>query len=145
MRQVTVERLVHAPAQAIFDVLADPTKHPAIDGSGTVLGRLPAGAERLTLGAEFGMSMRLGLPYRVTNRVVEFDEGRLIAWAHVGRARWRYQLEPVEAGTRVRETWDYSRAPLPLAKLLELTGFPERNRAAMERTLTRLERLVTAD
>jgi hypothetical protein len=29
----TVERVIHAPASAIFDLLADPHRHPEIDGS----------------------------------------------------------------------------------------------------------------
>ena len=34
---VTVQRLIPAPAAAIFDLLADPSRHPQIDGSGTVI------------------------------------------------------------------------------------------------------------
>lgn len=140
-RQVVVERLVEAPAQRIFDVLADPAKHPDIDGSGTVKG-VKGEAPRLSMGTRFGMEMKIGLPYSIENTVVEFEEGRRIAWRHVGGQRWRYELAPVDGGTLVRETFDYRQAVSPLA--IELAGFARRNRRGMERTLERLAELVTA-
>ena len=144
-RAVSVERVVAAPAQAIFDVLADPALHPVIDGSGTVREPLAGNPARLALGARFGMAMRILRTYRITNEVVEFDEGRRIAWSHVGGARWRYELEPAPAGTLVRETFDYSRTTIPLLPLLfRLARFPARNRVGMARTLERLAELVTA-
>ena len=119
---VTVERTIPAPAQAIFDLLADPGRHSEIDGSGTVKGARTS--ERLALGSRFGMSMRLGIPYGTENEVVEFDEPRAIAWQTrastlgmrvFGGRIWRYELEPVEGGTLVRESWDISREN-PLTK-----------------------------
>jgi uncharacterized protein YndB with AHSA1/START domain len=141
-RQVSVERVIEAPPGRIFDVLADPAQHPVIDGSGSV--RAPRGRapDRLSLGDRFGMSMRIGLPYLVTNRVVELEEARRIAWRHAGGQTWRYELEPAGAGTLVRETFDWSTARVPL--LLEVLRAPARNRTAMEATLERLERVVTS-
>jgi uncharacterized protein YndB with AHSA1/START domain len=133
---VSVSRVVPAPPEVVFAVLADPAQHPAIDGSGTVRAARGAGSTRLTLGARFGMDMRLGLPYRMTNTVVEFDEGRRIAWRHMGGHTWRYELEPVDGGTRVTETFDPTTARAPW--LLRLMRASERNRPAMERTLERL-------
>ena len=117
--------------------------HPVIDGSGTVKAVGKGAPRRLALGARFGMDMRLGTPYRITNTVVEFDEGRLLSWDHMGRARWRYQFEPVAGGTRVTETWDTSPSPWWLALGLRVLRFPSRNRRGMERTLARLEAAVT--
>ncbi len=97
---VSVERVIAAPPEKIFDVLADPSQHPVIDGSGTVKHTRGEEPSRLALGTKFGMSMRLGIPYAITNTVVEFDENRLIAWRHFGGHRWRYELEPAGAGTR---------------------------------------------
>ena len=144
-RAVTVERVIAAPAQQLFDVIADPALHPVIDGSGTVRAPSEASPARLSPGARFGMAMQLGRPYRITNRVVEFEEGRLLAWDHMGRARWRYRFEPVDDGraTRVIESWDYSTAPRWLAWALGLLGFRGRNRRGMERTLEQLEAQVT--
>lgn len=136
-RQVSAERVVAAPAERVFEVLADPAQHPAIDGSGSVRASRTAEPERLALGARFGMSMRIGLPYAITNVVVEFEEGRRIAWRHFGGHRWRWELEPVDGGrTRVTETFDWSTSHAPW--LLELAGAPARNRRAIEATLDRL-------
>lgn len=132
-----MERVIPASASRIFGVLADPALHPVIDGSGTVRKARDGAPDRLAPGAEFGMSMRIGLRYRITNTVVEFDEGRRLAWRHLGRQVWRYELEAVDGGTLVRETFDYTDALSPLA--LELLRFPSRNRRGMERTLERLE------
>jgi hypothetical protein len=85
--------------------------------------------------------MRIGIPYPITNTVVEFEEGRRIGWRHFGGHVWRYELEPVEGGTRVTETFDWSTSRSP--KLIERQGYPEKHPAAMARTLERLERLVT--
>jgi uncharacterized protein YndB with AHSA1/START domain len=138
---VTVERLIPAAAQRIFDVLADPALHPVIDGSGSLRKPRDDAPARLAPGASFGMSMRIGVNYKITNTVVEFEEGRRLAWRHLGRQVWRYELEPTEGGTLVRETFDYTDAISPLA--LRLVRFPSRNRRAMERTLERLEAHVS--
>lgn len=131
-RQVTGTAAVAAPPEEVFELLATPRRHPEVDGSGTVRGAL-RGPARLTLGATFGMRMRQVLPYPIRNTVVEFEEGRLIAWRHVGRHVWRWQLAAVPGGTRVTETFDWSDALSPLG--LEVAGFPVRNAAAIEASL----------
>lgn len=131
---------VEAKPEAVFDILADPRKHPVIDGSGTVREGIE-GPERLQLGSRFGMRMRAGIGYRITNRVVEFEENRRIAWRHLAPFRWRYELEPAgESGTKVTETFDYSHGPLP--RLVGKTGMPTRNRRSIEHTLRRLKSYV---
>ncbi|MCU0261519.1 MAG: SRPBCC family protein, partial [Ilumatobacteraceae bacterium] len=106
-RVVRSTRFVPAPPQAIFDLLADPSQHAVIDGSGTVVSASDAAPARLTLGSKFGMSMKMGMPYRITNEVVELEEPTLIAWRHMGGHIWRYRLEPVEGGTQVTEEFDW--------------------------------------
>jgi hypothetical protein len=144
MTVVAVEREIAADPQRIFDVLADPARHPEIDGSGSVQRASTDSPERLSLDASFGMAMRIGAPYRVTNRVIEFEEGRRIAWRHVGGHVWRYVLSPTATGTLVREEWDPTAAPLPVRWFLRWSNFSRRNRAGMTSTLERLDRLVTA-
>lgn len=135
--------LVRAPAQGIFDILANPRRHPDFDGSGSVRGAI-SGPERLSMGAKFGMSMRLGVPYRVSSQVKEFDEGRLIAWAHLGGHRWRYVLEPLADGsTRVTETFDATTARS--ARALKLMDAYNRNTRAIEETLPRLAALAESE
>ncbi|HPF75901.1 MAG TPA: SRPBCC family protein [Phycicoccus elongatus] len=150
--QVTVQRLIPAPAEAIFDLLADPGRHHEIDGSGTIVGARSAGERRLALGDSFGMDMDWGVNYATKNVVVEFEENRRIAWqtlapkplSYVLTGRiWRYELEPVEGGTIVRETWDTRQEALPSRYVVRatLTDLTRRN---MEKTLQRIEDVVTA-
>ena len=115
--------------------------HAVIDGSGSVQGSRVDGPERLSLGEKFGMNMRIGLPYRIRNTVVEFDEGKRIAWRHFGHHVWRYELEPVDGGTKVTETFDYSNARSP--RFIELMGYPRKHPEGMAKTLERLEAQVT--
>ena len=140
-RVVSTARIIEADRQRLFDLIADPTVHPVIDGSGTVREVRAQEHPRLSLGATFGATMRRPWTYRVTNRVVEFEEGRLIAWRHVHGHRWRYEFEDVAGGTRVVETFDWSSARIRLP--IELLGLPRRNLQAMRRTLAQLEELAT--
>jgi uncharacterized protein YndB with AHSA1/START domain len=141
-REVSVSRVIDAPPEKIFAVLADPAQHPLFDGSGTVRKSNPANPERLELGSKFGMDMRVGLPYKIRNTVVEYDENELIAWCHPGHHRWRYQLDPVDGGTRVTETFDWSTARSP--RFIELMGYPRKHPKAMDKTLERLDGVVTS-
>ena len=145
--KVSVEKVVHAAPERIFDLLADPRRHAELDGSGTVQGVVD-GPERLSKGAVFGMDMKMGGPYQMTNTVVEFEENRRIAWqprpagglaAKVAGGRiWRYELEPVEGGTRVRETWDISQERIPAL----VWGYRFLTRRQMAKTLERIEEVV---
>lgn len=136
---ITVVRTVDAPRQRLFDLVADPAVHPRIDGSGTVR-TVVRGPVRLAPGARFGMGMRMRLPYRVTNRVVEFEEGRRIAWSHISGNVWRWEFADGPDGTEVRETFDWgpSRAPRAMAR------FAAGNAAAMARSIDLLAALAAA-
>jgi uncharacterized protein YndB with AHSA1/START domain len=134
-RAVSAERVIAAPADRIFAVLADPQQHTVIDGSGTVK-KTRTGPQRLSLGAKFGMAMHHWVPYPVTNEVVEFEEGRRIAWRHFAHDVWRYELEPRDGATLVRETFDWSHGRF--GKALEIMRVPKQNLASMEKTLERL-------
>ena len=131
---------IDASPETVFAILTDPQQHPRIDGSGTVRGTL-VGPERLALDSTFGIQMKFGAPYKMKNRVVEFEENQLIAWRHVGAHRWRYELEPVDGGTYVTETFDWSTALIP--KAIELMGYPDKHPASMEKTLANLDAHVT--
>jgi hypothetical protein len=136
---ISVSRVIPAPAQQIFDLLADPKMHPVLDGGGTVKSSHAGNPQRLSLGAEFGMNMRIGAPYPITNTVVEFEEGKRIAWCHFAKARWRYELEPVDGGTKVTESFDPTGARPGVGSFVRFAGFQKRNTAGMERTLERIE------
>lgn len=135
---------IAAPPSVVFAILSDPRQHARIDGSGTVKG-VVSGPERLELGSRFGMSMRKGAPYRITNKVVEFEQDRLIAWRHMGVHRWRYELTPTaDGGTEVIETWDVSRyGPLGRRVLRRLFGTDTAR--ALQQTMVNLKRAAEAD
>lgn len=135
-RRVTASTVVAAPPHEVFALLADPHRHHEFDGSGSVRAAV-SGPRRLALGDRFGMHMKITLPYRITNEVVEFEADRRIAWCHFAKARWRYELEPVEGGTRITETFDYGVGRF--ARVLELARFPEANRTSIRDTLRRLK------
>ena len=141
-RVVSVSRIIAADPDVIFDLLADPARHHVIDGSGTVVSGQDDNPDRLALGERFGMKMRLGVPYRITNEVVEFVENQVIAWRHFGHHIWRYELEQAEGGTRVTESFDWGSARFP--PVYEWVGYPERHRKNMEATLARLDEHLTA-
>lgn len=148
---VSVERVIKAPATAIFALIADAGRHPSFDGSGTV-DHAAQPSQPLSLGAKFGMSMRgrpesLFLPYRTTNTVVEFEPDRRIAWKTtmgplglVGGRIWRYELEPTADGTLVRETWDVSEDRQRV--LLKMGSMPRQAEDGMRATLRRLAALL---
>ncbi len=142
-RSVSRSRVVNATPAAVFDVLADPSQHPLIDGSGTVKAARPGVPKRLSMGSTFGMTMKLGAPYKIENTVMEFEENTRIAWRHFGGHRWRYELEAVDGGTKVTETFDWSTSKSPF--MIELMQAPKRNAKSMEKTLERLaERFAPA-
>lgn len=148
--RVTVERLIPSPPGPIFDVLVDPARHVEIDGSGTVQ-EARSGGRRLRKGDSFGMDMHWKVAYSTRNVVTELEDDRVIAWRTLapfpltllftGRT-WRYELEPTDGGTLVRETWDVSTEAWPgRSQVRKLAGLTRRN---MTRTLERLEEVVTA-
>ena len=148
--QVSVERTIAAPASAIFALLADPTRHQDIDGSGSVRTSKER-SQQMALGTRFGMSMRMGVPYAMENTVIEFEADRRIAWKttgpgrvgrHVGGRIWRYELEPVDGGTLVRETWDISQeSPFTRPVARQSANKTRKNMAA---TLERIDQLLTS-
>lgn len=133
---VSRSAFVPASAQHIFDLLADPRQHHLIDGSGSVKGARIDAPERLSLGARFSMDMKIALPYRITNEVVEFDEPHRIGWRHFGGHIWRYIIEESNGGCTVTEQFDWEHNKSPL--MLKLMNAQARNAKSIEATLERL-------
>jgi len=135
---VSVERFIPAAPGLIFEILADPRQHSKIDGSGSIKAAQISAPPRLSLGAKFAMSMKIGVPYKMTNTVVEFEENRRIAWQHFGGHIWRYILEPVDGGTKVTEQFDYKHNKSSL--FLKIMRAIPNNEKAMIRTLENIEK-----
>ncbi len=137
-REVTRRVVVHAPGADIFALLADPHRHPELDGSGTVTDADVKGPERLSDGAKFSVGMKqYGVPYRITSTVTAFADGALIEWQHPLGHRWRWELAETAPGTtQVTETFSYGSARAP--KLLELFGQPAKNATGITETLRAL-------
>jgi hypothetical protein len=150
---ITVGRPISAPPVKIFDLLANPSRHHEIDGSGSVV-RQKSGPTRLAHGSTFVMSMNYKITYSTANTVVEFQENRRIAWqtystikllSRWGGGRiWSYELQPLENGTLVSETWDPTHEVPKARKNLEKVRTRDYMMKVMEETLAKLEQAVTA-
>jgi hypothetical protein len=134
---VSVEATVNSSPIEIFELLADPRKHHLFDGSGSVKDADIQAPSRLSLGAKFGMNMKIGVPYKLTNEVVEFVEGSRIGWRHIGGHVWRYILEPTAGGTKITEQFDYSTSKSPM--MLTIMKAIPRNEQSIIKTLKNIE------
>jgi hypothetical protein len=144
---------VNAPVEAVFDVLADPSTHSAIDGTGWV--REPLDGKHLT---ETGQIFRMAMyhenhpdkDYEMANRVELLDPPRAIGWRpgqgdddanlEFGGWFWRYDLTPVgPSQTEVTLTYDWSAVP---QYIREHIGFPPFDRQHLDNSLKHLAELA---
>jgi hypothetical protein len=144
---------VDAPVDTVFDVLADPTTHQAIDGTGWV--RESLDRKRLTeVGQVFRMAMYHdnygGMHYEIANRVEVFQPPHAIAWLpgqgaddanlDFGGWIWRYDLRPIgDDRTEVTLTYDWSGVP---PDIREDIGFPPFDRQHLDNSLKHLAGLA---
>ena len=112
IRVVSASRDIAAPAAEIFELIADPAQQPRWDGNDN-LAEAPAGQRVHAVGDVFVMGLTVGATRE--NHVVEFVEGRRIAWkpSEPGLPQpghlWRWELEPIDDGhTRVTHTYDWT-------------------------------------
>jgi hypothetical protein len=114
-RILSASREIKADTGTIFELIADPARQPGWDGNDN-LGEAAAGQRVHAVGEVFVMTLGSGSVR--DNRIVEFTEGRLIAWmpGDVGQEPaghlWRWELEPVdETRTLVTHTYDWTGLP----------------------------------
>lgn len=111
-RIVSAKRVIAAPAAEVFELIADPAQQPRWDGNDNLSEAAP-GQRAHAVGDVFVMALTKQGAVR-ENHVVEFEEGRRIAWlpAPVGERPpghlWRWELEEVPGGTLVRHTYDWT-------------------------------------
>ncbi|BBX64397.1 hypothetical protein MSAS_35710 [Mycobacterium saskatchewanense] len=146
-RRVSRSVEVAAPAAELYALVADPRRHPELDGSGTVRGNIKAPA-KLVVGSKFSTKMKMfGLPYRITSTVTALEPDRVVEWRHPVGHRWRWEFEPLSpALTRVTETFDYRDAGAikNTLRYYERIGAKRANAAGIEATLARLRGRYTA-
>jgi uncharacterized protein YndB with AHSA1/START domain len=138
-RVVSASREIAASPNRIFELIADPSQQPLWDGNDNLAEALP-GQRVHSLGEVFTMTLTMGSIRE--NHIVEFEEGRRIAWlpSEPGRRPpghlWRWELEPL-AGTRTRvtHTYDWSR-------LTDKNRLPRARRTTPDRLRASLDRLA---
>ena len=137
--------VVQATPSVIFSILSNPKRHREMDGSGTVTANI-SGPDELVLASKFGMKMRLGITYWIRNTVVEYKKDELIAWRHLGRWRWRYELKDLGNGsTQVTETFDGTFAPAVAQLWLNFRKAYPWTQLAVAKTLVRLKTIAEAE
>jgi uncharacterized protein YndB with AHSA1/START domain len=111
-RVVRASREIAAGPEEIFELIADPARQPGWDGNDN-LAVADAGQRVRRAGDVFTMTLTRGDVRE--NHVVEFEEGRRIAWrpSEVGKPPpghlWRWELEPSGgSATRVTCTYDWT-------------------------------------
>jgi hypothetical protein len=155
-KQLEVSRVVSAPAERVFALLADPRRHVVIDGSGMLQS---SDSEPITAaGQVFTMNMHhndLG-SYQTMNTVTEFVPNVRLGWAPnldpscdlatklelagitPGGHTYTYRLSEVDCGTEVVQTYDWSGVTDP-----KFEAFcPFVNREQLADTLAKLARAV---
>jgi hypothetical protein len=152
--RVTASTTIEAAPEAVFAVLADPSAHADIDGTGWV--RASLDGDRITaVGQVFRMAMyhpnHPDKDYKMANRVEVFDEPRAIAWKpgtespetgelSFGGWIWRYDLETTgRSRTTVTLTYDWSAVPPHVREYLQ---FPPFGQDHLDNSLRHLSDLV---
>jgi uncharacterized protein YndB with AHSA1/START domain len=143
-RVVSASREIAASSDLIFELIADPAQQPRWDGNDNLAEAQPGQRVR-SVGDVFAMTLTGGSLRE--NHIVEFDEGRRIAWRPSESGKrppghlWRWELEPLtQTRTRVTHTYDWSQLTdenrLPRARRTT----PDRLRASIDRLAEIVER-----
>ena len=152
--RVTASTTIEAAPVAVFAVLADPSAHADIDGTGWV--RESLDGDRITAaGQVFRVAMyhenHPEKDYKIANLVEVFDEPRAIAWQpgtespetgerSAGGWIWRYDLEATgPSRTTVTLTYDWSAVGPEVREYLQFPPFDDDH---LDRSLRHLEDLV---
>lgn len=146
---ISVSRLIDAPAKDIFAVLTLPSRHAEIDGSGFV--RSDDHADRIQkAGTKFTMNMEgdhMGGEYQTDNWVTAYAENQMVGWktAPAGQEppgwEWLWELKAQGAdATEVTLSYDWSK--VTDQKLRDKLQFPLVKEQALEDSLGNLASAV---
>jgi len=139
-RKIARAAEVNAPAAELFEIVADPRRHHELDGGGTVQSAITS-PDRLSADAKFSVQMKqYGVPYKITSKVIDFEDGRVVEWQHPLGHSWRWEFKPLtDSATLVTETFDYSRLGGAKVNGLKWFGAFKHNAASIEATLRQLQ------
>lgn len=136
-RVVEATRPIAADAPVIFELIADPAQQPRWDGNDN-LAAADAGQRVRAVGDVFRMTLTMGTDRE--NHVVEFEEGRLIAWrpAEPGGTPpghlWRWRLEPqADGSTLVTHVYDWTQLDDPAREVRARATTVEKLEASLVR------------
>lgn len=140
-RVVSYSGEIAAPAEVVFELIADPARQPSWDGNDNLAEAAPGQRVR-AVGDRFTMTLTIGVD-RI-NHVVEFEEGRRIAWrpstpeGDIPGHLWRWELQPLDDGrTLVTHTYDWT-------ELTDEGRFRRARSTGTDRLSASLDRLRTA-
>lgn len=143
IRVTTASREVRSPPERIFDMIADPQRQPEWDGNEN-LATAEAGQRVRSVGDVFRMTLTRGSIRE--NHVVEFEEGRLVAWkpAEPGQPPvghlWRWEVSPLDDGTTIVEhTYDWTELTDPARLERARATTSERLAASIDRLAALVE------
>jgi uncharacterized protein YndB with AHSA1/START domain len=145
-RMLSASREIAAGAGPIFELIADPAQQPRWDGNDN-LAESGAGQRVHGVGDVFTTTLT-GTSGVRDNRVVEFEEGRLIAWMPGDPGQepaghlWRWELEPVDdSRTLVTHVYDWTGLPqdAPEGRLRARTTTTDMLMASLDRLATLAE------
>jgi len=148
VRVLSASREIAAGAGTIFELIADPALQPSWDGNDNLAVAAPGQRVR-GVGEVFVMTLTRTSGVR-DNRVIEFEEGRLIAWmpgdagAEPAGHLWRWQLEALgESRTLVTQTYDWTLLP-PETPAMRLLRARSTTTEMLQASLSRLAALAEA-
>ncbi|MFD6157622.1 SRPBCC family protein [Nocardia sp. NPDC060256] len=143
-RTVTAGRDIAATPEQVFELIADPVQQPLWDGNENLAKAVTEQRIR-AVGDVFTMTLTTGADR--DNRIVEFEEGRRIAWlpsvpgeqppGHL----WRWEVEPIdETHTRVTHTYDWSQLTDEKRQVRARATTADKLRASLDRLAELAER-----
>ncbi len=139
-RVVTANREITASADRIFELIADPAQQPRWDGNDNLKQAAPGQRVR-AVGDVF--TMRLTRGGIRDNHVVDFEEGRRLAWLPAVQGKsppghlWVWELEPLGPSlTLVSHTYDWT-------ELTDRSRIPRAQATTAVKLQASLDRLAT--